>query len=194
MSYYAVKVGKTPGIYSTWAECEAQVKGYSGAIYKKFSTEEEALKFIGTESKEEFQSLKMGELIAYVDGSYNPSDGSFSYGGIIFGEDYSKEFSKRYYNHEDSSMRNVAGEIYGSMEAISIAISQGASKLYLHYDYTGIENWPLGNWKTNRLATKEYKAYYDSIKDKIQVVFVKVKAHSGVKYNELADKLAKEAV
>ena len=25
--YYAVKVGKTPGIYGTWSECEEQIKG-----------------------------------------------------------------------------------------------------------------------------------------------------------------------
>lgn len=31
--FYAVKVGKIPGIYSTWNECEAQVKGVSGAKY-----------------------------------------------------------------------------------------------------------------------------------------------------------------
>ena len=44
--YYAVRKGKTPGIYETWGKCEEQVKGYSGAEYKKFSTYEEALSFI----------------------------------------------------------------------------------------------------------------------------------------------------
>lgn len=28
--YYAVKFGTQPGIYETWAECEAQIKGVSG--------------------------------------------------------------------------------------------------------------------------------------------------------------------
>ena len=32
--YYAVKVGKTPGIYGTWSECEEQIKGFPGALYK----------------------------------------------------------------------------------------------------------------------------------------------------------------
>ena len=44
--YYAVKVGKTPGIYLTWADCSAQVTGYKGAKYKSFTTIEEALAFI----------------------------------------------------------------------------------------------------------------------------------------------------
>ena len=33
MKYYAVKEGRVPGVYTTWAECEAQVKGYPGADY-----------------------------------------------------------------------------------------------------------------------------------------------------------------
>ncbi|XP_067134818.1 ribonuclease H1-like [Centruroides vittatus] len=44
--FYAVKNGRRPGIYLTWAECESQVKGFSNAKYKKFSTRSEALSFI----------------------------------------------------------------------------------------------------------------------------------------------------
>ena len=38
MSYYAVAIGRVPGVYQTWDECKAQVTGYSGAIFKKFKT------------------------------------------------------------------------------------------------------------------------------------------------------------
>lgn len=34
--FYAVKVGKKPGIYETWAECQSQISGFSGAIYRGF--------------------------------------------------------------------------------------------------------------------------------------------------------------
>ena len=44
--FYAVRKGRNPGIYESWSSCERQVKGFSGAIYKKFSSREEALKFI----------------------------------------------------------------------------------------------------------------------------------------------------
>lgn len=50
-AFYAVKTGKVPGIYSTWAECEAQVKGFSGAEFQKFGTEDAAREFIGSEKK-----------------------------------------------------------------------------------------------------------------------------------------------
>ena len=45
-SYYAVRVGREPGIYNTWAETEAQVKGYPGAIHKKFNKKEDAEQFM----------------------------------------------------------------------------------------------------------------------------------------------------
>ncbi|KAI9511942.1 ribonuclease H-like domain-containing protein [Russula earlei] len=40
--YYAVKIGKRPGIYTTWEDCREQVDGYPRARYKKLRTVEEA--------------------------------------------------------------------------------------------------------------------------------------------------------
>jgi ribonuclease HI len=80
------------------------------------------------------------------------------------------------------------------MVAIDWAIAKKRKTLYLHYDYTGIENWAKGNWKTNRDGTRDYKRYYDSIKDKLEVRFIKVKAHSGNDLNDEADQLAKDAI
>ena len=31
--FYAVRNGRVPGVYMTWADCEKQVKGFGGAIY-----------------------------------------------------------------------------------------------------------------------------------------------------------------
>lgn len=44
--YYAVAIGKTPGVYRSWIECQEQTKGVSKAVYKSFMTEGEALKFV----------------------------------------------------------------------------------------------------------------------------------------------------
>ena len=55
--YYAVKVGKTPGIYFTWADCSAQVTGFKGAIYKSFPTIEEALRFIDGDNTKKEQNI-----------------------------------------------------------------------------------------------------------------------------------------
>ena len=39
--YYAVKQGRTPGVYASWAECEHQTSGFKNE-YKGFKTREEA--------------------------------------------------------------------------------------------------------------------------------------------------------
>jgi len=40
--YYVVWVGQQPGIYTTWAEAERQVKGFPGAKFKSFPSQAEA--------------------------------------------------------------------------------------------------------------------------------------------------------
>jgi len=40
--YYVVWKGRMPGVYTSWAECEAQVKSFQGAEYKSFPNREMA--------------------------------------------------------------------------------------------------------------------------------------------------------
>lgn len=40
--YYVVWDGITPGIYSSWTDCQLQIKGYEGAKYKSFDSRDEA--------------------------------------------------------------------------------------------------------------------------------------------------------
>jgi ribonuclease HI len=40
--FYVVWKGRKTGVFSTWAECEAQVKGFTGAEYKAFESRAEA--------------------------------------------------------------------------------------------------------------------------------------------------------
>lgn len=205
--YYAVKNGRNPGIYNTWAECENEVKGFKEAKFKKFKTYEEASSFI-EDNEEQFKAsdnsdvgegsvvgvndIKDDEVVAYVDGSFSIETKTFSYGMVIFTTEGKEVFSGKDNSKDLADMRNVAGELKGAIEAIKVSLSKGKDTLYLHYDYMGIEEWAKGNWKTNKAGTKAYKEYYDSIKDKLNVVFIKVLAHSGVEYNEEADQLAKK--
>lgn len=57
--YYAVKVGLVPGIYETWGECEANVKGYPKAEYKGFATYEEAKVYLGEEDINNQMEMKL---------------------------------------------------------------------------------------------------------------------------------------
>lgn len=191
MKYYAVRIGRNPGIYHTWDECKRETMGFKGASFKKFSTREDAEAFINEIEEDKKESAEKDELVVYVDGSYRNSDKSHSYGVYMFNDEEEYTYSKRFF--KDSDMRNVSGEIKGAMRAMEEAAKLGKKKIYLHYDYEGIRSWALGFWKTNKEGTIYYKNFYDSIKNKLEVKFIKVEAHTGVKYNELVDKLAKEA-
>lgn len=46
--FYAVSAGRQPGVYSTWAEAEAQVSGYKGAVHAKCSSRAEAESFVAS--------------------------------------------------------------------------------------------------------------------------------------------------
>jgi len=56
--WYAVALGRQPGVYTTWSECESQVKGFANAVFKSFKTEQEAIQFADSNEmvKEEPQS------------------------------------------------------------------------------------------------------------------------------------------
>ena len=44
--FYAVAVGRVPGVYDSWAKASQQVTGFPRACYKSFFTEADALSFI----------------------------------------------------------------------------------------------------------------------------------------------------
>ncbi len=137
---------------------------------------------------------KVEKITAYVDGSYNVATKEYSYGAVIFAGDKKECFSEKFNDPELATMRNVAGELEGSMKAMRYAVEAGAKELDIFYDYEGIEKWCTGAWKTNKDGTKAYKAFYEQISKKVKVNFHKVKGHSGDRYNDEADILAKAAL
>ena len=191
MKVYAVRKGKQTGLFETWDECREQVSGFPGAEYKSFQSYEDAEDYLLPKTR----SSPQADLTAYVDGSYNPASKEFSYGVIIIHPDGSiKKFSAKSGDRTLADMRNVAGEIAGSTRAMDYALEMGVSSLVIYYDYAGIEKWCTGEWKTNKTGTMRYKQHYDSLKNRIKISFVKVKSHSGDKYNDMADELAKQAL
>ena len=192
--FYAVKKGRKTGIFHSWSECSDAVQGFSGAQYKSFLSEAEALAYLNDENKTKVPLKSKNTAIAYVDGSFNETTGEYGSGVVVFFDNNIHELSQKGNSPELAEMRNVGGEIIGAVMAIKKAVSLGAKNIAIYYDYAGIEEWAVGNWKANKTGTKKYKAFIDSARPKINISFEKVKAHTGNTYNERADILAKNAV
>lgn len=209
---YAVRKGHKTGLFYTWDECKKAVHGYSGAEYRGFLTKEEAEAFLnigttktatGRNSSAATTSVDSNtlttstsdRLVVYVDGSFDVNLQKYSFGCVILLED--GRIIKRSGNGDEPELlaiRNVAGEMHGAMYAVQWAFENGYSSVVLHYDYEGIEKWATGVWSARNPHTRKYAAFMKQMQEKMEVIFQKVKAHSGDFYNEQVDKLAKKAL
>lgn len=73
--FYAVAAGRKTGVFNTWAECQAQVRGFSGAKFKSFPTLAEAQAFVAGKSADSSEKCSEGgssafdpEIVMYTDG------------------------------------------------------------------------------------------------------------------------------
>ena len=194
--YYAVRAGRQPGIYDSWAECQRQTTGFKGAIFKSFKTREEAENFLagGEVAGPEAGQTDLPAVYAFTDGSFNASTGVYGYGGFLHVEGQ-EDIPLRGHGDDpgEAESRNVAGEVHGALAAMETAAAQGLGELTLFYDYMGIEMWATGAWKTNKPISQNYVARFREITaGGLAVHFVHVKAHTGIPGNEAADRMAKE--
>ena len=186
---YAVRKGHKTGLFNTWAECQKATAGYSGAEFRGFTEKEEALAFLnmettktvsGDKSKEAAGVVEVPEnmVIAYVDGSFEKSIGRYAFGCVLLTPD-GQEIRESGSGSDPAgvAIRNVAGEMLGAMNAVKWAQENGYPAVEIRYDYEGVEKWVTGVWR-----------------EKIQISFCKVAAHTGNHYNEEADQLAKSAL
>ena len=226
---YAVKKGRTTGLFMSWEDCKAQVDGFAGAEYKSFADPQDAMAYLGLvadagknssgagskgsekkkgsagkdalmghgyESAEEV--LPPGNR-AYVDGSYDISSNRFSCGVVIIETDVNgvsdtTELKAVFEDDVAALQRNVAGEVMGAKTAIDYCLENGINDIEIYHDYEGVGKWADGLWKANNPLTQGYKQYIADARRHMSIRFVKVKAHAGNKYNEMADKLAKQAL
>lgn len=95
--FYVVWKGKRPGIYESWDDCQAQIKGVKGAQYKAFSSFQEAKKAYngnyddykgkksGKQELSEAEKLKYGEPNFHsisVDAASSGNPGKMEYQGV----------------------------------------------------------------------------------------------------------------
>jgi viroplasmin and RNaseH domain-containing protein len=200
MKFYAVRRGRTTGIFESWDACRAQVHHFPGAEYKAFPNRKEAEAFLSSRSisqpinKKRATTTSPSIIEIWVDGSCFPQpDGSLRLGwgllvkknGVEIHRDKGNDIPHAAMNH-----RNVAGEILAILKAIQWCQTQEISEMTIYYDYQGLESWTTGAWRAKLPFTQ---AYAQAVKESgLTIHWVKVKAHSGDPENDLVDQLAKE--
>lgn len=133
-------------------------------------------------------------ITIYTDGSYNPSIKTYG-AGIVVCKGNTVIDKIKYNGTKYHSARNVAGEILASVEAIAYCKEKGYNNITIKHDYLGVGYWADGKWKTKQELTTKYKSFVNSYRNEgMTITFKHIKGHSSNEMNDLADKLAKEAV
>lgn len=197
--YYAVRKGYKTGVFDNWPEAQAATAGFSGPEFKGFKTKEEAEAYLENRDiwvERVTADNKSGYLVAFTDGSYDKDLSRYSYGVVLILPDGTEENICGYgSNKEYLDSNNIIGEIFGVINALDWAISNGYEKLRVYYDYEGISKWLTGEWNAKSKASQMFVALYKGkFEDFIKAEFVKVPGHSNIIYNEKADQLAKSAL
>jgi len=153
---------------------------------------EEQLKFKANEFlkklKEEGIEADEGDYKIYVDGSYLA--GNIGYGLVVLRNDEVIDELSGYVTDPDAQdSRQVGGELVATQEAIRWCQQRDIKRVAIYYDLDNIKKWATGEYKTNKALTQNFKEFIDNIK--VEINWHKVKAHTGVKWNERADQLAK---
>lgn len=150
----------------------------------------------------------MNKIEVYTDGacSGNPGKGGYAF-VILHGE---KEILKLSGCDEQTtnnrmelkaivrSLQHVISE-FREMKDVLVVIHSDSAYCINPVDNGWINFWSKNNWKTksNEQIKNDdlWKQLYEILQTKkFKFEFVKVKGHSGIKYNEMVDKAAKSAI
>jgi ribonuclease HI len=220
--FYAVAVGRQPGIYTQWfgeAGAQIQVVGFQGARYKGFQTREEARDFIRDRCSGEKSRVKHSgqsktrptatstvkpdvsladRTIIYTDGSSLGNPGPGGYGAVISSPEGNLELSGGFRKTTNNRMELLACIV--GLEQIE---TPSAVALYSDSRYVvdGItkgwaRRWRQNNWSKGsggKALNIDLWERLLSLCDRHDVHFVWVKGHAGNPGNERCDQLATQA-
>ena len=186
-NYYAIEFPDgEKQIVDSWSECQQKIIGVANVNFKGFFKREDAENWLWRQLKNQ-QTTFLNSIKVYVDGSFRTGNSHAAWGYVVVKNDNIL--------HQDSGLtnkpalsRNIDGEVEATIKAIEWGIAHNEN-LIIYYDYLGIECWAKGTWKAKSPIAIYYQRFIKNIP--IEVKFVKVKSHSGDKYNEIADALAK---
>jgi ribonuclease H-related protein len=147
------------GIYRSWPECEAKVKGVRGAKFQAVASEEKAQAMLRGEGT----ALTPG-LWAFVDGNHLGGvgvvivrkagddqetvveQGGYTVVEVLAGAGIPELASKKAINDALGRLRNILAELAGLYLALTLV--EAGSTVTIVHDYEGIGAWMEGRWKT----------------------------------------------
>ena len=183
--FYAIKTPEESKIVMTWAECEKLTHGVKGVLFKSFASRAEAEAWIsGMEAP-----VPTG-LRVFVDGSFSPDFPKSGWAFVVTENDVEIARGSGI-TAFDAESRNIDGEVMASYQAMRWLDSKDKTGTICH-DYEGIARWAKGEWQAKSNIAKRYVAAAKPYLHRVS--FEKVAAHTGVKWNELVDQLAKDAI
>ena len=183
--FYAIKTPNESKIVMTWAECEKLTHGVKGVLFKSFGTRAEAEAWISG-----METPVPDGIRVFVDGSFSPDFPKSGWAFVVTENDVEIARGSGI-TAFDAESRNIDGEVMASFQAMRWLDSNDKTGTICH-DYEGIARWAKGEWLAKSNIAKRYVAAAQPYLHRVS--FEKVEAHTGVKWNELVDKLAKEAI
>lgn len=181
--FYAVRFPIGPIVLNSWEECKILVHGVSGAQYRSFAERENAEVWAYSAESER----KIDELKLYVDGSYISG---IPYGGwgVVAVKNGKEEWRSSGLTEEPALSRNIDGEVEASIRAI-VWLKKNPQPAVICHDYEGIARWITGEWKAKSEVAQRYVRQVGKLPQEVR--FEKVIAHSGERWNDLVDLLAR---
>lgn len=197
--FYAVRVGRKPGIYSSWQGEQGaarQVLGFPNAEYKSFARYEDAENWLKGTLRQKRLDNKIVHI--YTDGSCKKNPGPGGYGVIIDQFETRQKLSAGFRlttNNRMELMACIAGlrelkenqtvEIYTDSAYLVNCISKGWA-----------DRWRANDWMRNKRQKAENADLWEQLLNLIEkhtVTFHWLRGHAGHPENELCDTLAQEA-
>ena len=207
--FYAVKRGRKTGLYTVWAECAAQVKGFQGAVYKGFMTEDEARAWLGGADARTEQTRAAAEMAApsapdadyiiHTDGSCLRNPGGAGGWAAVIETAATGAVEEKSGGAPETTNNRM--ELTAALMALS-AVPEGA-RVALYTDSQYLKNaftkfwlpaWQKRGWKKadgEPVLNQDLWVQLDAAFAARQVQFHWVKGHAGNPRNERCDALAR---
>ncbi len=159
LKFYVVWKGHHPGIYNDWKECELQIKGYEGAVYKSFPDRESAIEAhrMGASAFFKSQPKKTGSNNLPSGSSGTPILNSLSVDAACSGNPGALEYRGVFTGNKQEIFRigpfpygtNNIGEFLAIVHGIALLKKQG-STIPIYSDSVNALKWV----KTKDVKTK----------------------------------------